>query len=728
MTRTTAASRRWHRARSAAAIDDASRPFASYGIDSLAALTLCAGIEQRYGVDVPLTALLTTLTLAQLQALVEAAPPRFAMPETAAAASGEFALSPGQRELWFESCRAGDDASAWHLAAAFVLDGALDAERFGAALDRLVARHDALRVAIVERDAGPLQCLRAPWSGALARHDASAWSDAALHDWLHAAARRPFDLRHGDGALFAAHLLRRADGAHVLLFVAHHLILDLASAATLLAEWMDSYAALADGREAGVRAARDVVRGGDCRAQCRSGRRRCGARPRLLAHRAGSALPLQDLPLDGVRTAARARRRAPSPSMSASYAAPRCATPLAAFGHDAACAAARGVPGNAASLERRRRTDRRDAQRRQRRVAGRRAARLPRASAARAFDAVARYRLRGAPGAHAQQFCSTRSRIAAARTRRSSTRLRRGDAARPELAHAWFVLQRAANAALGCLLLGATPAVRPAAGGVAWSALPLDARDVAAELSLVLVDDGDTLRATFEFARDVYAPAAVARLADRFVALVDAVLADPAQRAERLPRLAHGERERLLQLARGPERDAPRGTLASRFFAQARRTPDAVALRCARRRGGELWRTCRTRAAHPRTGSARAACVAAIASRWRCRARSTSWSRCSPRSRPTRSTHRSIRRIRRRACARSLPTRAAGAGRRRQRRLAAWRERARTGSRRKHARAACRRRRGDAGDDRRQCAGLFAVHVRLDRQCRKASSARMPRR
>ncbi|WP_386071007.1 amino acid adenylation domain-containing protein [Tahibacter sp. UC22_41] len=558
-----------------APVDDEHRPLAGYGLDSLAALELAAAVEARHGIELAIPELLSTLTLARLRALVAAAPQR----ETAAIVAdtaGEFILSPGQRELWFESRRAGHDASAWHVAAAFVLDGTLDAALFGEALDRLVARHDALRVAVVDRDGVPAQRLRASRGGTLAMHDARRWSDDALSDWLHAVAREPIDLVRDDAAPFAAHLLRRADERQVLLVVAHHLVLDLASAATLIGEWMAAYAALAGGDEpvfapltaryADAVAARD--------AETRSG---AAAQDLHWWRERLTALPAQDLPLSRPRGAAPTRRGARRRTNlgTARSAAIRAAAReagvtlnawlLAAFqtllhrwsGSDDLVIALPSLGAEAlhpgAPLGYRVRPL------------------LARSTLAR--DTTFATHAAGAQAALTGALMHRRCAYSAIADAADARRL-----ARREPAHAWFVLQRASDAALGCLLVGETPRHPPTRAGIAWSALPLDARDVANELALILVDDGDALRATFEYATDVYTPACIERLAARFVALVDNVLADASTRIAELPRVAPDERDALLALSRGPARAASQDTLAARFFRQAQQTPEVTAL------------------------------------------------------------------------------------------------------------------------------------------------------
>ncbi|MEW2620516.1 non-ribosomal peptide synthase/polyketide synthase [Streptomyces sp. NPDC048106] len=85
------------------------------------------------------------------------------------------------------------------------------------------------------------------------------------------------------------------------------------------------------------------------------------------------------------------------------------------------------------------------------------------------------------------------------------------------------------------------------------------------------------VRATLDYATDLYDAATVARLLDRLTRLLDAVATDPGARIGSLDILGGDEREQLAAWNDTAEPVAPT-TLARLFQAQAERTPDAPAL------------------------------------------------------------------------------------------------------------------------------------------------------
>ena len=106
------------------------------------------------------------------------------------------------------------------------------------------------------------------------------------------------------------------------------------------------------------------------------------------------------------------------------------------------------------------------------------------------------------------------------------------------------------------------------------------------DLTLYLRQQGGTLVAAWEYASALFDAPTIARLSGHFQVLLAAAAADPSRPVSELPLLTSGEREQLLvdwnqEAALGPG-DA--SCLHQLFSAQARRTPDAVAVEDAARR------------------------------------------------------------------------------------------------------------------------------------------------
>ncbi|MFI1288116.1 amino acid adenylation domain-containing protein [Streptomyces sp. NPDC020792] len=106
--------------------------------------------------------------------------------------------------------------------------------------------------------------------------------------------------------------------------------------------------------------------------------------------------------------------------------------------------------------------------------------------------------------------------------------------------------------------------------------------DLAFNLAETVDADGqpDGIVGVVEYSTDLFTEGTVQSLADRLVALLERLLAEPDRPIGEHDLLTAGERELLLGAWRGTEPGVPAGTLAELFEAQAARTPRATALWC----------------------------------------------------------------------------------------------------------------------------------------------------
>ncbi|HEY4572773.1 MAG TPA: condensation domain-containing protein, partial [Thermoanaerobaculia bacterium] len=114
--------------------------------------------------------------------------------------------------------------------------------------------------------------------------------------------------------------------------------------------------------------------------------------------------------------------------------------------------------------------------------------------------------------------------------------------------------------------------------GLQVSQLELDLGRTQYDLSLFLVPDEGGLRARLEYARDLFDAATMERLLGHLRTLLAAAVDDPATPVSRLPLLTAGERAQLAAWNEVPPLGPAGGLLHGPFEAQARRTPEAVAL------------------------------------------------------------------------------------------------------------------------------------------------------
>jgi amino acid adenylation domain-containing protein len=273
----------------AAELLDLQRPLVELGLDSLAAVAVQHRLETALGVMLPMAELLECAGIAEaarllserLQApvdesLSEKSPLRHkdsknqsydgvsdtpvtfvssrlggfqTASETSRAgwqeAPPERPLSAGQRALWFLS-RLAPRSTAYTIASAVRLIGALDRAAVRAALAALMERHAALRTVFLLEEGMLVQRVRAAIELPLSERDASGWSEEQISAFLAEAAAQPFDLERGP--LIRLHLLQHSAEEHILLVALHHLVSDLWSMGVLLHEFAQLYSALSSGR------------------------------------------------------------------------------------------------------------------------------------------------------------------------------------------------------------------------------------------------------------------------------------------------------------------------------------------------------------------------------------------------------------------------------------------------------------------------------------------------
>ncbi|MGW2546197.1 non-ribosomal peptide synthetase, partial [Kitasatospora sp. NPDC001574] len=163
-------------------------------------------------------------------------------------AEDAFPLSVFQQGMWFlEQVRPGNPA--YVVPGAVRVRGAVDAEVLRDALNEVVRRHEALRTAFRLLDGRPAQLVRPRLTVELPEIDLrqDQLTGTALDERIaEAAIGEPFDLE--TGPLVRMTLLRTADDESVLALALHHLVSDRWSVWVLLSELAALYEAFAAGR------------------------------------------------------------------------------------------------------------------------------------------------------------------------------------------------------------------------------------------------------------------------------------------------------------------------------------------------------------------------------------------------------------------------------------------------------------------------------------------------
>jgi amino acid adenylation domain-containing protein len=216
----------------------AGAPLTRLGLDSLRAIELQGLLADRCGAAVPVSRLLSGVTLADLTELAARTPsPPTEKPPASDPGDGPSWEQLGQRALWLLQ-RWDPDSTAYQISRAARIRTRLDVAALDRAVATVVARHPALRTRLPGRDGQPDPVVD-PAGPLLVHQDVAGLSDQELRHRVQADADRPFDLARGP--LFRARLCTRAPDDHVLLLSVHHTITDFWSLSVLVDELVAAY-------------------------------------------------------------------------------------------------------------------------------------------------------------------------------------------------------------------------------------------------------------------------------------------------------------------------------------------------------------------------------------------------------------------------------------------------------------------------------------------------------
>jgi amino acid adenylation domain-containing protein len=205
--------------------------FFDLGGHSLLATRMVSRVRTVLGVEIPLRAVFEAPALAGFAALIEQARRADAVPEmpplVRVPRDGPLPASFAQQRLWFLN-RLDPGSSAYNLAGAVRLEGALDVSALAGALSTIVRRHEALRTVFAEEAGEPRQVISEPAPLPLPFVDLTVLREDRREEELRrvavAEARRPYDLARGP--LVRSTLLRLGAGEHALLVGMHHIVSD----------------------------------------------------------------------------------------------------------------------------------------------------------------------------------------------------------------------------------------------------------------------------------------------------------------------------------------------------------------------------------------------------------------------------------------------------------------------------------------------------------------------
>jgi amino acid adenylation domain-containing protein len=537
------------------------------GGDSLLAIRLLARVRKAHGVELHPAAFFKEPTVAELALAICGRLPR-ADTIVRAELGPAAPMSAAQQGQWF-LWQLDPGSTAYHVGGGLGLCGPLDVPALQQALRTLVQRHEGLRTVFREGAEGVLEqvvldevAVEIPVAD-LAMLPADT-REARYRDEVRRISRTPFDLKRGP--LLRGALLRMAPGEHQLLLMLHHIVCDAWSVELMLDELAQMYAAAADGRRAAlpepeIRYAdfaawqRRWLAAGEGERQLAYWRRQLDDphtvlslptdRPRVSAA-AGAAQHLIDLPAD---LAAALKQRVAERGATL-FMGLLAAFHALLFRHTGQPVLRVGVP-----------------------VANRHRPETARVVGFFINTLVLQARLD-------------------ARTRLAELLAQVRDAALDAQAHQDLPFDHLVEA----LRPRRSPHITPlfqvmfnhlGRGGrspAGWTALQVRRIDLAEraapfELTLETLElDGGGLRAAFRYADALFEPHTIARLADHYVALLRALVAQPEARVGEVNLLDEAQAQQLAQWGVNAEHHAYDAPVHRLFEQQARQRPDATAL------------------------------------------------------------------------------------------------------------------------------------------------------
>ncbi|HEV2148395.1 MAG TPA: amino acid adenylation domain-containing protein, partial [Longimicrobiaceae bacterium] len=222
--------------------------FFELGGHSLRVVQVVSRLRQSLGVEVPLGEVFRLPVLAELARRVAAAARADLPPIEPAERTAPLPLSFAQQRLWFLE-RLGGVGNAYHVQRWLRLRGELDRAALRQALDRIVARHEALRTSFSLASGEPVQRITPLEESrfSLVEHDlrAEAEPEEVLRRLMAEESGVPFDLERGP--LIRGCLVRLGEDEHVLQVAMHHVVSDGWSMGVLTRELSALYAAFRSG-------------------------------------------------------------------------------------------------------------------------------------------------------------------------------------------------------------------------------------------------------------------------------------------------------------------------------------------------------------------------------------------------------------------------------------------------------------------------------------------------
>ncbi|CAN5459447.1 hypothetical protein BH11PSE11_BH11PSE11_03500 [soil metagenome] len=222
--------------------------FFAIGGHSLLAARMAAQIRERWKIEFAIRNVFEAQELHALAALIEKAAGVDDDPIERVTRDAPLLLSYAQQRLWILN-QIDSNLGQYNMPAAIELHGSLDDDALQNALGAFVDRHEILRTVYAEHDGLPYQVIRAPVHFSLKKIDLGSLNATDQQNALNTHSRQeattPFNL--AQDLMLRARLLRHADEHHTLLITLHHIASDGWSTTVLVKELGQLYEAFYKG-------------------------------------------------------------------------------------------------------------------------------------------------------------------------------------------------------------------------------------------------------------------------------------------------------------------------------------------------------------------------------------------------------------------------------------------------------------------------------------------------
>ncbi|HEY0067880.1 MAG TPA: amino acid adenylation domain-containing protein [Flavisolibacter sp.] len=220
--------------------------FFSLGGHSLNAVKLAAEVKNELGFDLSIREVFEHPSVRLLARYLESTPQKTRDAIVPVEDADDYPLTPAQRRLWLVSQKT-EASIAYNMSTAYRAEGIVDKASLQKAMEKIISRHEILRTNFTESGGIPRQRIRPAAEASFLVKEHKLPAGESPDELLASIAYTAFDLEHD--LLVKMDLVEQEGGPRLLVFTAHHLIMDGWSVEVLIRELILNYNQCITGRE-----------------------------------------------------------------------------------------------------------------------------------------------------------------------------------------------------------------------------------------------------------------------------------------------------------------------------------------------------------------------------------------------------------------------------------------------------------------------------------------------